>query len=219
MKTLRTLILASAAFAASLSAALPAHAGGMQALAQFVESARAGQAAFTQVVTTPPRQEQAARSKTSSGQFEFQRPGRFRFDYEKPFAQTIVADGQTLWLHDPDLNQVTARAQQQALQDSPAVLFASAGSLQALQKDFELAEEPDSGGLQWVQATARASDGPIQSIRIGFRPPKGELGELQVTDRFGQHSRLVFEQLQRLPSLPAARFEFTPPEGAEINRQ
>ena len=218
MKTPLHVLAFATAIAAALGAPL-AHAGGMQALERFLESTRAAEAAFVQTVTTPARQGQAAREKTSSGHFAFQRPGRFRFDYEKPFAQTIVADGQTLWLHDPDLNQVTARAQQQALQDSPAVLFASAGSLQALQKDFELAEEPDSGGLQWVQATARASDGPIQSIRIGFRPPKGELGELQVTDRFGQHSRLVFEQLQRLPSLPAARFEFTPPEGAEINRQ
>ena len=143
MKTLHTLILAPAAFAASLSAALPAHAGGMQALAQFVESARAGQAAFTQVVTTPPRQEQAARSKTSSGQFEFQRPGRFRFDYQKPFTQTIVADGTTLWMYDADLDQVTARPQEQALGASPAAILASATTMQALQKDFA----PQRAGL------------------------------------------------------------------------
>ena len=86
MKPLHVLTLAASFLLAPL-----AHAGGMQALAQFVESARAGQAAFTQTVTAPPRQGQAARSKTSSGHFEFQRPGRFRFDYEKPFAQTIVS--------------------------------------------------------------------------------------------------------------------------------
>src|SRR5690606_29062161 len=85
-----------------------AHADGLQDLERFLRDVRGGSADFTQVVTSPPRANAdgapaRARSKTSSGRFEFQRPGRFRFDYAKPFEQTIVADGQTLWLHDPDL--------------------------------------------------------------------------------------------------------------------
>ena len=70
-------------------------------------------------MTAPAKEGQAARSKTSSGTFEFARPSRFRFDYKKPFEQTIVADGQTLWLYDADLNQVTARKQSQVLASTP----------------------------------------------------------------------------------------------------
>ena len=81
-------------------------ASGLESLENFVKTVKTGKAAFTQVVTAPAKDGQAARSKTSSGTFEFQRPSRFRFVYQKPFAQTIVADGQTLWLHDVDLNQV-----------------------------------------------------------------------------------------------------------------
>src|SRR4051812_4037962 len=90
-----------------LACALMARASGLDSLEEFIKSARSGRAEFTQVVISPGREGQAARSKTSSGTFEFARPDRFRFEYRKPFAQTIVADGQTLWLYDADLNQVT----------------------------------------------------------------------------------------------------------------
>src|SRR6266536_1763662 len=105
---------------ALLACALSARASGLDSLEHFVKSARSGRAEFTQVVTGPARQGQGARTKTSSGTFEFSRPNRFRFDYKKPFEQVIVADGQTLWLYDVDLKQVTARKQSQALGSTPA---------------------------------------------------------------------------------------------------
>lgn len=73
----------------------------------------------------------------SSGSFEFQRPGKFRFNYTKPFEQLIVADGKTLWLYDADLNQVTERAQAQVLGSTPAAILTSATDLKALKADFE----------------------------------------------------------------------------------
>ena len=76
---------------------------------------------FTQTVTAPPKQGQAAWTKTSTGSFVFMRPGRFRFDYQKPFPQTLVADGQTFWLYDPDIGQATARSQAQALGSTPEI--------------------------------------------------------------------------------------------------
>jgi len=90
------------------------HASSLDALAVFLKTTQSGRADFTQVVTSPARPDQAVRSKTSVGSFAFVRPLRFRFDYQKPFPQTIVADGQTLWLYDADLAQVTARKQAQA---------------------------------------------------------------------------------------------------------
>ena len=79
-----------------------ASADGLKSLESFMTSTQSGRADFTQVVTSPPKDGKAARSKTSSGTFEFQRPGRFKFVYQKPFEQTIVADGKTLWLYDVD---------------------------------------------------------------------------------------------------------------------
>ena len=101
--------LRRSAIAALLVLTAPAWAGGLESLEAFVKNTGSGRAEFTQTVTPPARDGEKPRVKQSSGSFEFQRPGRFRFEYRKPFAQTIVADGRTLWLYDADLNQVTQR--------------------------------------------------------------------------------------------------------------
>ena len=198
-------------------AAATAHADGLQALEQFIRTAQAGRADFTQVVTAPPRDGQAARSKTSTGTFEFSRPNRFRFEYLKPFQQTLVADGQTLWLYDVDLNQVTARKQQAVLGSTPAALIAAAPDLPSLRKDFELKASPEQDGLQWVLATPRSKDGQLNSVRIGFRG--SDLSVLEILDSFGQKSVMTFDKLQLNVPIPAGAFQFTPPGGADVLRQ
>ena len=189
-------------------------ASGLESLENFVKTVKTGKAAFTQVVTAPAKDGQAARSKTSSGTFEFQRPNRFRFVYQKPFAQTIVADGQTLWLHDVDLNQVTARPQSQVLGSTPAALIAAAPDLRALQADFNLTAAPEKDGLEWVVATPKAKDGQLHSVRVGFAA--GQLAALDILDSFGQRSLIRFANVQNNPALPATAFQFKPPAGADV---
>jgi outer membrane lipoprotein carrier protein len=207
------------------SCAMMARADGLGALELFLKTASSGRADFTQVVTAPPREGQVARTRNSSGTFEFQRPGRFRFVYGKPLAQTIVADGQTLWLHDLDLNQVTARAQASALGSTPAALIASAADLRALQADYQLANEVARDGLQWVLATPRARDGQVQTVRVGLREVEqgdkktAELAALEIIDSFGQRSLLSFTKVQLNISLPPEIFRFKPPAGADVIRQ
>lgn len=196
-------------------------ASGLDGLESFIKNTRSGRATFTQVVTSPPREGAAPRSKTSSGSFEFQRPGRFRFVYRKPFEQSIVADGQTLWLHDIDLNQVTVRRQSQVLGSTPAALIAAAPDLKALQADFALQAAPDKDGLQWVQATPKVRDGQIQTVRVGLRlTDKGnELAVLDILDSFGQRSVLTFAGFELNPALSADTFQFKPPAGVDVIRQ
>ncbi len=202
------------------SLALPAQAGSVDLLAQFMKQARSGRADFTQVVTSPSRAGQTPRAKTSSGRFEFQRPGKFRFDYRKPFVQTLVADGQTLWLHDVDLNQVTARQQSQALGSTPAALLTGASDLQVLKNDFQFTPEPDRDGLQWVRATPQSPDGQIRSVMVGLRAaPNGpELAVLDVQDSLGQRSLLTFTAFELNPVLPASTFVFKAPAGVDVIR-
>jgi outer membrane lipoprotein carrier protein len=194
-----------------------AQASGLDALEQFVKTAKTGRAEFTQVVTAPAKEGQAARSKTSSGTFEFSRPSRFRFVYRKPFEQTIVADGQTLWLYDVDLNQVTSRKQAAALASSPAAVIASAPDLKALQADFNLAAAPDKDGLEWVQAAPKARDGLLQSVRVGFLG--ADLAVLEIVDSFGQRSVMRFTGLHTNTPLDASTFVFKPPAGADLIQQ
>lgn len=207
-------------FLATLLVALctqTAFAGGMESLENFVKTARTGRADFTQVVTAPARQGQVARSKTSTGTFEFSRPNRFRFNYRKPFEQTIVADGQTLWLHDVDLNQVTARKQAQVLGSTPAALIAASPDLNALKKDFNLEAVADKDGLQWVQATPKARDGQLNSVRVGFRG--NELAALDIHDSFGQRSLITFSKFEVNAGVSPDAFQFKPPQGVDVVRQ
>lgn len=202
-----------------------AGATGINSLEMFVKNVKTGRADFSQVVTSPAKEGQSPKVKTSTGQFEFARPNRFKFNYTKPFEQTIVADGQTLWLHDADLNQVTARKQAAVLGSTPAALIASAADLQALQADFVLADAPDKDGLQWVTATPKSKDGQLQSVRVGFRlagaaaAQTSTLEVLEILDSFGQRSVLTFKQFQANLALPAAAFAFKPPVGADVIRQ
>lgn len=218
MKTLiATILIATYAHASC--------ANGLESLESFVKTVRSGRADFTQVVTAPAKEGQTARSKTSSGTFEFSRPNRFKFIYKKPFEQSIVADGQTLWLYDTDLNQVTARKQSAALGSTPAALIAAAPDLRALQADFALAAAPEKDGLQWVVATPKAKDGQLQAVRVGFRTGESasatstELAALEILDSFGQRSLLSFSKVEVNPSLAGDTFQFKTPKGADVIRQ
>ena len=194
--------------------AMVAHAGAMESLENFIRNAKTGRADFTQVITAPPKDGQAARTKTSSGTFEFQRPNRFRFEYRKPFEQSIVADGQTLWLHDKDLNQVSQRKQAQVLGSTPAALIASSPDLESLKRDFDLQVLPDRDGLQWVQATPKQKEGQLTNMKVGFRGD--QLAALDIQDSFGQRSVLTFANMQVNGAVNTAAFTFTPPKGADV---
>ena len=205
-------------FAAAVAAlALAAHASGLDALDNFIKSTKSGRASFTQVVTSPSREGQPGKTRTSTGTFEFSRPSRFRFDYRKPFEETIVADGKTLWFYDADLNQVTSRNQDAVLGSTPAALIASAGSTAALLRDFTLEGAPEKDGLQWAVAIPKNRDGQLNNMRVGFRG--NELAQLEIVDGFGQRSVIKFEKMEMNVPIPADRFTFKPPPGATQVKQ
>ncbi len=208
----------SAAAVSLLGLAWPAHADGLQALDTFLREVGSARADFTQVVTSPKKSGEAVpRQRTSSGRFEFLRPDRFRFVYAKPFEQTIVADGQRLWLHDVDLNQVTVRAQKDALGSTPAALIASGGDLSSLRSAFDFKALPDKDGLEWVEAVPKARDGQLQRVRVGLRAK--QLAVLDIEDGLGQRSELTFKGWQANPGLATGDFRFEPPAGADVIRQ
>jgi outer membrane lipoprotein carrier protein len=193
-----------------IAAASAAQADAVDTLREFVRDVKTGKAQFTQTVTSPD----GAKKKSSSGTFEFARPNRFRFAYTKPFEQLIVADGQKVWIHDTDLNQVSSKKVDQALGTTPAALL-TGGSLD---KDFELSAQPAKDGLEWAQAMPKQKEGAVfQSLRVGFRGK--ELAAVEIVDSFGQRSRLDFANVVANPALPADAFKFTVPKGADVIEQ
>ena len=195
--------------AALLLVAAAAHADAVDTLRDFVQNVKTGSAAFSQTVISAD----GAKKKSSSGQFEFMRPNRFRFGYSKPFEQVIVADGEKVWIYDKDLNQASSRRIAQALGSTPAALLAGG----SLDKEFTLTPEGNRDGLEWALATPKAKDGPFQAMRVGFRGK--ELAAVEITDSFGQRTQLLFSDFKANPSLAAERFRFSVPAGADVIEQ
>jgi len=201
--------------------AFGAQADSLDSLAQFLKQTRSMRADFVQVVAAPAKEGRPSKPKTSSGSFAFVRPSVFRFDYNKPFVQNIVADGKNLWLYDFDLNQVTVRSQAQALGSTPASLIASASDLASLGKEFELLAAPSEAGVDWVVAKPKMKDSSLQQVRIGLRQEDGHmvLAHLDIVDAFGTRSQMRFDKVQVNPSqLTASQFNFVPPKGADVVR-
>jgi len=177
-------------------------------LRDFVRNVKSGKSTYTQTVTSPN-----GKQKVSNGSFEFQRPNRFRFVYDKPYAQTVVGDGTKVWIYDPDLNQASSRKLGDALANTPAALIVS----NDIDKVFTLADLKSSEGIDWVKATPRQAEGTVRELRVGF---KGHaLARLEIDDSFGQKSVLVFSAFEPNAKLAADTFTFVPPKGADVSEQ
>ncbi len=202
-KSLRAVTVAALSLACA-----SAFATATDELRSFVKDVKSGKSTFTQTVTAPN-----GKQKVSNGSFEFSRPNRFRFVYEKPYAQTVVGDGAKVWIYDPDLNQVSSRKLGDALANTPAALIVS----NDIDKVFALADQPSKDGIDWVLATPRQAEGTVRSLKVGF---KGHaLAQLEIDDSFGQRSILVFNAFEPNAKLAADTFVFTPPKGADVAEQ
>jgi outer membrane lipoprotein carrier protein len=197
--------LISVILALALSGA--AHAGGVERLKAFVSGARTAEADFTQTVTDKTGRV----TQEASGTMAFARPGKFRWDYVKPYEQVIVGDGTRLWLYDADLDQVTVKALGDVIAGTPAALLAGDD---AIEKHFKLKNAGESDGLEWLEATPISRDTSFERVRMGF---KGDvLVQMELFDHFGQHTTLKLSRLVRNPAIAPSRFTFTPPKGADI---
>lgn len=202
MKPIRNLV--ALAFGAT---ALAAQAGGVDQLRAFVNSTRSLKADFQQSVSA----KSGRKPQDSGGSFAFMRPGKFRWTYEKPYYQLLVSDGDKLWIHDRDLNQVTVKRVGSALGTSPAALLSGDN---AFEKNFAVKDAGSADGLEWVEATPNQAEGSFEHVRIGFKDNLPRAMELR--DNFGQTTQLKFSALQANPALDANLFRFTAPPGADV---
>lgn len=184
-----------------------AHASPVDKLKAFYQSTPAMKAQFKQTVLD----RQGRKVQEVAGQMQLLRPGKFRWDYRKPYVQLIVGDGSKVWLYDPDLNQVTVRNMDSVLGSSPATLLA--GNLD-VEKVFILEDAGGQHGLEWVQATPKDADSGFDHVLLGF---KGEqLAEMELHDNFGQTTVIEFSKLERNPRFADKTFRFVPPKGADV---
>jgi len=185
-----------------------AHAGAIEKLKTFIAATHSAQANFTQEVL----EQNGHRMQSASGVMQFQRPGKFRWTYQKPYEQIIVGDGAKFWLYDKDLNQVTVKKLDAALGSSPAALLAGSNEIE---RGFTLKEAGQREGLEWLQATPKSQESSFSAVLMGFDAQAG-LVAMELNDAFGHKTVLRFSAMQRNPKLSAGQFQFAPPAGADV---
>ncbi len=192
---------------------LLASAAALEQFKTFVANTKAARGDFVQRMV----KEEGGKLRTSneaSGSFVFARPGKFIWTYKKPYEQLLQADGEKLYIHDKDLNQVTVRKLGDAIGSSPAaILFGS----NDLEKNFSLSEGGTREGIEWLQAIPKAKDTQFEKIGIGLKD--GVPVAMELRDSFGQVSVLTFTKFEKNPSLSGTQFRFVVPKGADVLQQ
>jgi chaperone LolA len=187
---------------------LGAHASAIEKLKSYIAATHSAQANFTQTVLD----QNGRRMQSASGVMQFQRPGKFRWSYQKPYEQIIVGDGAKFWLYDVDLNQVTVKKLDAALGSSPAALLAGSNEIE---RGFSLKEAGAREGLEWLQASPKAQDSSFSAVMMGF-DEQASLVAMELNDSFGHKTVLRFSGMQRNPKIAGAQFQFSPPAGADV---
>jgi outer membrane lipoprotein carrier protein len=169
------------------------------------------QAGFSQVI-----QDKSAKSlQQSQGQMSLSRPGKFRWDIQKPVAQLIIANGTRLWIYDADLEQVTIRAFHRAAGQTPALLLSDRDL--ALSKDFTVQMLPNPSqiaGSQLFLLTAKNKDDPFEKIRLAFL--NKQIHEMRLEDRLGHVTTITFHNVKTGVTLPDSLFTFKPTANIDV---
>ena len=175
-------------------------------LDRFLNGLDTLQADFVQTVTGAEQGTTQAR-----GVFYLRRPDRFRWEYNAPEPQSIIADGRQIWLYDPELEQVSVQNQDRALRGTPAMLLIDRGSVG---ESFDVTERPSVDGLAWFELIPRSEESQYQRIRLGLRD--GQINRLEMEDKLGQRVSFQFLAVRSGGVLDDGLFEFEPPSGADL---
>ena len=188
-------------------ASLSASASGLDDFLAFNAATKTATARFEQQVLD----RDGKVVERATGAFAFARPGKFRWTYEKPHQQVLVGDGSKLWIHDPDLNQVTVKRIDQAISSTPAALLAGRDDITRL---FTLKDAGSAEGLDWVEAAPKAQDTGFERVRLGLRGKT--LAAMELHDQLGGRTRLTFVDLKPNAAVTPQTFTFAPPKGADV---
>jgi outer membrane lipoprotein carrier protein len=184
-----------------------AHAGAREQLDVFSNGVQGLAASFEQRVYDAD----GALKETSSGTVQLQAPRQFRWEYVKPYPQLIVADGDHIWIYDPDMEQVTVRQQSLEEQNSPLAMLIDIGQME---RQFKVTEGGQGQGLAWLELSPRKPDeAPFDRARLGFGP--AGLVRMEMFDGLGQRTVMGFSTWKRNPAFATGTFTFVKPEGVD----
>jgi outer membrane lipoprotein carrier protein len=147
---------------------------------------------------------------SGAGRFLLLRPGRFAWYYETPYEYQVVADGESLWTYDVDVEQITV-SPLSAIAESPAMLLSGEGSVS---ENFDVRDVASTDGRNWIELVPKKEDSEFVSARIAFRDGLPEA--LELVDGLSQVTRIEFSGIDINSGLRRREFDFDPPRGVDV---
>ena len=191
-----------------LSFAVPSFASsGQDSLETHLQGYKNLSGQFTQIISS----ENSSHSQSSTGEFWIKKPNQFRWHYSTPYIQQIISNGESLWVYDEDLEQVTIKDASQSIDSSPLAIILGSADLDKL---FNITQLGDSDDLQWLSLTPLEESSGFEFINVGFK--NGLLTRMVLQDNFGQTTRLLFTDVSVQIPIADDKFEFIVPEGADV---
>ena len=184
-----------------------AHAGARDALAVFTRDLKGLDGQFTQQVFDS----RGKQKESSSGRVAVAVPRLFRWEYVKPYPQLIVADGKQVWVYEPDLKQVSRRAQGAEEANSPLALLLEPAKLD---RDFVVKDATAQAGTEWLDIAPRSTEAAFKTARLGFR--QGQLVQVEYVDALSQRTLIAFTGWKRNPAFAQGTFTYVPAKGVDV---
>jgi len=185
-----------------------------KSLALFFQEVDSLEAVFEQQVVD----ESGLTLERSSGMFFLSRPGKFRWNYDDPYSETndlgqqIIADGEHIYMYDPDLEQVTQRSMKDAISQVPSLLLVQSGG--EANDHFNIIDFGVTDGLSWVSLKPKADEASYQQLMIGFAGT--ELRSIVLLDGLGNETRLTLSMVKNNLDVPSSMFDFKAPDGVDV---
>jgi outer membrane lipoprotein carrier protein len=173
----------------------------------FAKGLSSVSASFEQHVLDPS----GRADKVSRGTLSLKAPRQFRWETLSPYKQLIIADGEKVWIYDPDLEQVTVRAQGTEEAHSPLTVLTD---LSQLDRDFATSENGEEEGLIWLRLKSKDKEPQFEYADLGFAG--SSLVRMRFEDALGNRTEILFSDWQRDPKLKSDTFKFTPPKGVDV---
>ena len=203
--TLRTLSLLACCVATGVQLC---YADAVQSLEKFLHNRTLG-ANFTQTVYGKKK------NRVTTGSMEISRPNKFLWQYDD--GQSIISDGEKIYLYDKSLQEVTIKKLTQSLGKSPALLLAGGNDIK---KYYTVVKKPDADNLEWVSlipiANKVADNNGFKLVDIGFNKQNQSLTQMKFVDGFDNKSSIEFTAVKVGVQYPNKTFMFKVPAGTDV---
>ncbi|WP_448555421.1 outer membrane lipoprotein chaperone LolA [Thalassotalea montiporae] len=149
--------------------------------------------------------------QTGQGQFTLAAPNYLKWQTTSPEESTLVSDGETLWLFDPFIEQVTAYSLANSISNTPILLLTSTD--ESLWQQYEISQMANEA----FKVVAKSEDAQVKELLLAF---SGDvLSGFTIVDATGQHSEFLLENIAANQTLASDVFSFQVPEGMLLDDQ